>query len=390
MTKAINMMVSKRTCTVLFIVIFLVFSNLSTVYGKEGDRLAKGVWVTCFSNKKVLYSKKAAFDLIKFCKKKGINEVYLQLFRSGYAYFDTNIGDRSKYDAMLKSAGGDPIDLLLKEAQRCDVKVFAWVNVLCVGKNKNADIIKKFGNSILTRDQHLRPSMRTEEVNESDKYYLRDEQLFLEPGDLRVVEYMVSIIDEIITRYPDLAGFHLDYARYPYPIPFIPRSNFNKFGLTYGYGEENLKRFKKDTSLDALKMGDEYDNFLKWDNWKRQQVTDLVADISSQVKSGYPGMLVSCAVLPSPETAYSAAFQDWPGWLEDGIVDYVVLMNYTKNNQFTKEIVRSALSHRGKGKVYIGIGNFLMKNDPELVSEQEEAVESLNPDGIVYFSYDFL
>jgi len=114
MTKAINMMVSKRTCTVLFIVIFLVFSNLSTVYGKEGDRLAKGVWVTCFSNKKVLYSKKAAFDLIKFCKKKGINEVYLQLFRSGYAYFDTNIGDRSKYDAMLKSAGGDPIDLLLK------------------------------------------------------------------------------------------------------------------------------------------------------------------------------------------------------------------------------------------------------------------------------------
>src|SRR3989338_11259386 len=100
--------------------------------------------------------------------------------------------------------------------------------------------------------------MRTEDVNESDKYYLRDEQLFLEPGDPRVSGYMTSILDDIITRYPDLSGFHLDYVRYPYPVPFIPRSSFNKFGLTYGYGEENIKRFKEKTGLDPLSMN--YDN----------------------------------------------------------------------------------------------------------------------------------
>jgi len=67
-----------------------------------------------------------------------------------------------------------------------------------------------------------------------------------------------------------------------------------------------------------------------------------------------------------------------------------VLMNYTKNNQLAKEITRSSLAHRGKGRVYIGIGNFLMKDDPKVLSEQERIVESLNPDGIAYFSYDFL
>jgi len=232
--------------------------------------------------------------------------------------------------------------------------------------------------------------MRTEDVNESDKYYLRDEQLFLEPGDPRVGGYIVLIIDEIIDRYPDLSGVHLDYVRYPYPVPFIPRSSFNKYGLTYGYGEENIKRFKENKGLDPLSMPDNNENSLIWDSWKRGQVTNLVGMITRAIKDKSPKMLVSCAVVPSPDTAFSAAFQDWPSWLENGIVDYVVLMNYTKDNQLAKEVTRSALAHRGKGKVYIGIGNFLMKSDLRILSEQEKIIESLNPDGIAYYSYDFL
>ncbi|MCX5692539.1 MAG: family 10 glycosylhydrolase [Candidatus Omnitrophica bacterium] len=371
-----------------FIIIFLIMPL--SAHGKDKNIPAKGVWVTCFSDKEVLYSEKSAFELIKFCRKKGLNEVYLQFYRSGEAYYDTKLGGRSKYEAMLKASGADAIDCLLKEAKRCGVKVFAWVNVLCAGKNKNADIIKKFGNSVLTRDQHQRVSMRTEDVNESDKYYLRDDQLFLEPGDPRVSEYMASVIDEIITRYPDLSGLHLDYVRYPYPVPFLPRSSFNKYGLTYGYGEENVKRFKEKTGLDSLSMPDNNENSLIWDDWKRSQVTNLVDKLAKDIKNKYPGMLMSCAVLPSPDTAFSASFQDWPGWLENGTVDYVVLMNYTKNNQLAKEITRSALAQRGKGRVYIGIGNFLMENDPQILSEQEKIIESLNPDGIAYFSYDFL
>lgn len=379
-----------RKKTLIFITTCLILAAPFLSYAKSKPALRKATWVTCFSAKKVLYSKESAFELIKFCKKKGINEVYLQCYRNGYAYYDTKLGDRSKYEAMLKAAGTDVIDFLLKEADRCDIKIFAWVNVLCVGKNKEAEIIKKSGNSILTRDQHQRISMRTEDINESDKYYLRDEQLFLEPGDLKVQEYMLSIIDEIITRYPRLSGLHFDYMRYPYPVPFLPRSSFNKFGLTYGYGKENIKRFKEKTGLDPLSMEENNENSLIWDDWKRGQITNLVDNLAKRIKSKSSGMLVSCAVIPSSDTAFSTAFQDWPGWLENGVVDYVVLMNYTKNNQLTKEITRSALAHRGKGGVYIGIGNFLMKNDPETLSKQEEIIKSLNPDGIAYFSYDFL
>jgi len=372
----------------IFFIIFLILPLSG--YAKDKNTPVKGVWVTCFSERKVLYSKKAAFELIKFCKKSGIGEVYIQIYRSGKSYYDTSLNNRAEYEALLKKSGADTIDIILKEARRCNIKVFAWVNILSVGKTRKVNIIEKLGDSILTKDQYLRSPMRTEDINESDKYYLRDEQLFLEPGDPRVVEYVTSIIGEIISRYPDLSGVHLDYARYPYPVPFIPRSSFNRFGLTYGYGEESIKRFKEKTGLDPLSMNYDNDNSLIWDNWKRDQVTGLVDKLTKAVKNKSPSMLVSCAVIPSPETAFSAAFQDWPGWLENGIVDYVILMNYTKNNQLAKEITRSALAHRQRGKVYIGIGNFLMKNEPQVLSEQEKMVESLNPDGIAYFSYDFL
>ena len=362
----------------------------SSLYAKEKNTPVKGVWVTCFSSKKVLYSKKAAFELVEFCKKSRIDEIYLQIYRSGKSYYDTKINDRTSYEGILKIAGTDTIDVILKEAKRCNIKIFAWINVLSVGKTRKVDIVEKFGEDILTKDQYLRSPMRTEDINELDKYYLRDEQLFLEPGDPRVSEYMVSVIDDILTRYQDLSGLHLDYVRYPYPVPFLPRSSFNKFGLTYGYAKENINRFKEKAGLDPLSMNYDNENSLIWDNWKRDQVTNLVAGLAEYMKSKFPGMLISCATISSPETAFSAAFQDWPGWLENGIVDYVVLMNYTKNNQLAKEITRSALAQRGKGRVYIGIGNFLMKNEPQLLSEQLKIIESLNPDGMVYFSYDSL
>src|SRR3989338_8373830 len=316
---------------------------------KVQNNISKGVWVTVFSEKKAMYSREGVLTLIESCKKTGINEIYLQLYRAGQAYYDSQISDRTKYEEIVKEAGGiDTIDLLLKEAKKNDIKVFAWINVLSLAQNKKAPILLKYGNSVLTRDQHLRASIRTEEANESDKYYLRDDQLFLEPGDSRVTEYLTSIAGEIVDRYPLVNGIHLDYVRYPHPVPFIPGSRFNKYGLTYGYGELNVKRFKEATKLDPLSAKDNDDISYKWDDWKREQVTDLVEKISKHIKAKSKDLLVSCAVIPSPERAYKIGFQDWPLWLDKEIVDYVVLMNYTRDDRLAEATVKTALAHNGK------------------------------------------
>ncbi|MDP2830701.1 MAG: family 10 glycosylhydrolase [Candidatus Omnitrophota bacterium] len=350
---------------------------------------ARGIWVSVFSAKKMLYSEAGVHNLIAQCNKAKINEIYLQIFQSGNAYYDSRIADKTKYDQMVASAGLDTLDLLLREAGQNNIKVFAWVNILGLGKNEKADILNKYGSSILTRDQYQRPS-KISTSTELDKYYLREDMIFLEPGDTRVGAYLLTIINEIINRYPLFSGIHLDYLRYPSPVPFVPGSRFNKFGLTYGYGLMNIERFRDKTGINALDTLNNEDEYLAWDNWKRQQVTDLLRKITNLVKVKSPGLAVSCAVIPVTERAYSNAFQDWSGWLEEGIIDYVVLMSYTKDNQFAKEVVKSSLGHRGKGKIYVGIGVFLMKDNPDLFSNQLRLINDLAPDGVVLYSIDDL
>jgi uncharacterized lipoprotein YddW (UPF0748 family) len=350
---------------------------------------ARGVWVSVFSDKKFLYSEKGVHDLIALCNKAKISQIYLQIFQSGNAYYDSKICNKSKYDQMVASAGLDTLDLLLREAGQNNIKVFAWVNVLGLGNNQKADILKKYGSSILTRDQYQRQSKITTR-SELDKYYLRENMIFLEPGDPKVESYMLTIINEIINRYPLFSGIHLDYMRYPSPVPFIPGSRFNKVGLTYGYGPANVERFRDKTGINVLDTLNNEDEYLAWDNWKRQQVTNLVRKISSLAKVKSSNLMVSCAVIPVTERAYANAFQDWSAWLEEGIVDYVVLMSYSKDSQFVKETIKSSLGHRGKGKVYAGIGVFLMKNNPELFFNQFHLITDLSADGIVLYSIDDL
>src|SRR3989338_5211769 len=96
---AIYMLVRKRFF-LFFIAGVLMLS--SSAHGKAKDAPVKGVWVTCFSAKRVLYSMDAAFNLVRFCKKSGIDEIYLQIYRGGASYYDTKINDRAKYEEMLR------------------------------------------------------------------------------------------------------------------------------------------------------------------------------------------------------------------------------------------------------------------------------------------------
>ncbi|MGB3112792.1 MAG: family 10 glycosylhydrolase [Candidatus Omnitrophota bacterium] len=347
-----------------------------------------GVWVTVFSPEKILYSKENADRLIASCKEAGIDHVYVQVYRAGKAYYDSRITDKAPYLKIQESSKTDILDYIIKKAKKNDIKIYAWINLLSLARNKDAFILLKFGDEVLTRDQYGRTPLVDNKKDELDKYFIRENQLFLEPGNEKVRKHLTEITEEIIRRYPGLDGLHLDYIRYPSVVPFAPGSRFTPPGVGYGYGKENIENFRKATGLDVKTMAGSRENFFKWDSWRRDQVTAMVREISDKVRKIAPDKEISCAIVPSVERTYQVNFQDWTRWLREKYVDWVVAMSYTDDPQQMKLYSRSMLLPQFEEKIYIGVGAFLLKGKAEIFKEELDSLKGMNPGGIVIFSYD--
>ncbi len=361
-------------------------SNISDAAEKSPIRY--GVWVTVFSPEKVLYSKENADRLISTCKKTNIQDIYVQVYRAGKAYYNSSITDSTPYNNVLSGSGEDILKYLIARAKENDINIYAWLNLLSIAQNINADIVQDFGKSVLVVDQHGRTSMQEGRKDDLDTHYIRENQLFIEPGDWRVRKHLTDIAAEVITRYPDLAGLHLDYIRYPAAVPFIPGSRFTSHGISYGYSAVNTKNFKDATGLDIKTMKYSRKNYRLWDDWRRQQVTDLVRNISRKAKEISPEIEISCTIVPSIERTYLVTFQNWTKWLREGLVDYVVAMNYTDDTSLMELNSTSLFMPGLEDKVQIGVGAYLLKEKPNILKDQINILRRISPAGIVFFSYD--
>ncbi|KJJ83982.1 secreted protein containing DUF187 [Candidatus Omnitrophus magneticus] len=387
--------------TIIFLsVLFLYCFNSRTAYSKESydeDTAAFentthiGTWVTVFSKEEILYNLKNADKLIKNCKALGINHIYLQIYRADTAYYNSTVLPNDAYSKMLTATGGsDPIEHIISQAHANGIKVYAWLNILSISQNAQGNIIKKYGQSVLTLDRFGRTSLIRGERNEMDKYYIREDQLFLEPGDSRVRQYITSIVSEILKRYPRMDGIHLDYIRYPTAMPFPLGSRFDSHGLSYGYNKINIQNFKQATGLDPSTMPKTRDNFARWDEWRRMQINNLVKEISKIVRNTYPDKKISCAIVPSIDRTYFSTFQNWTYWLKEKFVDYVVLMNYSEDTHLVEMNSKAMLAQTSNSKVHVGIGAHLFSERPSILAEQINTLKELYPGGIAIFSYDDL
>ncbi|MFH1837637.1 MAG: family 10 glycosylhydrolase, partial [Candidatus Omnitrophota bacterium] len=284
-------------------------------------------------------------------------------------------------------AGCDTFSYLIKEAKKRDISVHAWINLLSIAQNEKANIVKTFGKSVLTLDQHGKTSMK-DVKDPLDKYYIREDQIFLEPGNANVRKYLSNIAGEVVKKYPGLSGLHLDYIRYPSVVPFIPGSRFTSHGLSYGYDEGNLASFKKTYGVDIISDKYSRQNFLLWDSFRRNNVTSLLRDISKKVRGINPELKISTTIMPSIERTYLTTLQDWTLWLDEGYTDYVVAMNYTDDDRLFAFYTNSIISQRDPKSIMVGVGPYLLKDMPDVLYKELGSLLKTPASGIVLFSYD--
>ena len=142
-----------------------------------------------------------------------------------------------------------------------------------------------------------------------------NDSYYLDPGLPGSDDYLVSICQEIVSRY-DVDGIHFDYIRYPENADGFPdAATFKK------YGKNEMKA-----------------------DWRRDNITRIVSKAHSAIKVLKPWVRLSCSPVGKFQdmrrfssygwNAYTAVYQDAQGWLRDGIMDLLFPMMYFQGNHF--------------------------------------------------------
>jgi uncharacterized lipoprotein YddW (UPF0748 family) len=329
----------------------------------------------------------------------GVTDLFVQVYRSGRAWYDASLADAAPYREILERTGTDGLRHLIERAHAAGIRVHAWVNVLSLNANRGAPLLRDLGDQAVLVDRRGRslldyPSFDV--PNPDRKWYrLGTPGIYLDPAAPGVRERLVASYAELLARYPELDGLHLDYIRHPGVLPHIPGSRFG-VGLDFGYGHSSRERFRSETGLAGPYQKPESPQTSplvytrQWDDWRRAQVSALVSEIRTALLAEHLDLLISAAVIAYADRAYLTLAQDWRGWLADGLVDFAVPMVYTLDDRLLHYQVEALAAGPNADRIWVGIGVWLFASDPQRAVTQLGIVRAAGSAGETLFSYDAL
>ncbi len=263
--------------------------------------------------------------LLADARRANLNAVIVQVRRRGDSYYSRSLEPRTE-DASL-APGFDSLDYLIDRAHNGlpRLEVHAWIATYAVWNERDrpprdpSHVFNQHGPNAPGRDNWL---LRRDDGETWANGY------FLDPGHPEVARYTADVALNLVREY-DLDGLHLDYVRYPE----------GSADHSWGYNETSVARFNARYGRDGVP--DRRDP--QWSQWRRDQVTALVRRICLGALAAKPQLKVSAAVIPwgagpasdadwSKTAAYSAVFQDWRAWLEEGILDLAIPMDYYRES----------------------------------------------------------
>ena len=135
----------------------------------------------------------------------------------------------------------------------------------------------------------------------------------LDPGHPAVEDYLINVFMEIVNDY-DVDGLNLDYIRYP--------------ATNWGYNPVSVARFNAEYG----RTGNPSSSDSTWQNWRREQINNLVKRLYLEIKAVKPWVKLNADVWSSYTSGNNSYFQDWDKWTLNHYVDFLHPMSYTSNN----------------------------------------------------------
>lgn len=242
------------------------------------------------------------------------NVLFFQVRGNADAYYRSRL---EPWAARLSGAlgqdpGWDPLYVAIDEAHQRGLELHTWLNVYPAWLGETPPtpatpeaMVQRFnrlyGDSWLVWDRNQKPMQ------------LNKEYLWANPAHWAVVEHIVAVAHDILTRYY-VDGIHLDNVRYP--------------GWEYSTDPVTHDRVAQAAALESG---------LTRKEWQRRQVSSLVARFHRTIDLTKPGLMLSAAVWPvyqdtwewwNAGDGYDGFCQDSLGWLSADIVEAICPMFY--------------------------------------------------------------
>ncbi len=327
-------------------------------------------------------------DLVRWARAANLNALFVQVRRRGDAYYLQSIEPRAE-DPDL-TPGFDALAYLLRQAHQGPqrLQVHAWVATLPIWHEPDTPpqapdhVFNMHGPTATAADSWLMSRDDGEiwaGVGKQGIYYL-------DPGNPAVVRYTTDVVVNLLRHY-DVDGIHLDQVRYYEGQP-----------LRWGYNATSVARFNDTNAREPQSQPDPRDP--DWIAWRRDQVTGLVRRIYLEVRAMRPEIPVTAAVVTwgkgpqgpgdwEKQAPYASVLQDWRAWLQEGIVDYLLPMDYYREtgdqSEWFDTWTRWQTSNPGKRGVALGLGSYLNGADGSLA--QLARARALGSLGVALYSY---
>jgi uncharacterized lipoprotein YddW (UPF0748 family) len=283
--------------------------------------------------------------------------------------------------------GFDALEDVIQKAHKVGIQVHAWMITTSAFNNTEPAIaanhvMNLHGLKAAGRDYWL--TTRANGDATAGKDYV------LDVGHPEVADYIANMYTSIVENY-DVDGIQFDRVRYPDngTPPYEP---------IWGYNPTALEAFKAFSGrTDAPKNTD-----LDWAQWRRDQITNLVKRVYLSVKAIRPSVWVSAATITykeAPNTleefsktrTYAEVLQDWVSWMQAGILDLNIPMNY-KRESIKDQITwfngwnRFAVQTKAGGSVAVGTAIYI-NSLAESLNQLKRSLQLPGVSGWVGYSY---
>ncbi len=268
---------------------------LTTAYGMDWPR------IKVRNPNDIKRQKEELIELLNQLQEANFNTVLFQARTRGTVFYPSKI---EPFDAELTgrkngNPGYDPLSFVIEECHKRGMECHVWVVAIPLGSQTH---VRSLGNRSITKKK---PALC---VNYKRHYYLN-------PGHPDTKFFLMSLVEEIIRNY-DIDGVHFDYLRYPERAARFP----------------DQKEFRK------------YGKGLSLDQWRKNNLTDILRHIYRETKRIKPWVKVSTSPVGKLKdtsrysskgwNAYDVVHQDVDQWLKEGIQDQIYPMMYFQGNNF--------------------------------------------------------